>query len=462
LILSLLGGVSTGQIFRGQLVTFTAALAAGSLGSIFALKRDKTFQALAMSTLVLVLWLAGWEAVAAGALGPKVLGWPAEQLATVMSPWLAVVAAAEPTFSTASGAWLRDPVVLNLLVSLAISIVLNAIAILRVRVWNPTRETRSAAALLESTDAAAAPRTAASTHSAGGRARRVWNNPVLWREIRTWAYGKRIIVIHVAYVVMFAMCAVALATLAGERLTADGGSAIPAAARPLAALMVVSLILLNAQAVTSLTNERDSRALDLLMVTDLSPKEIVFGKLGGAFYNAKEMVLLPVALCCYLWVSGQLSFENLVFLLGAWLALALFSAVLGLHAGITYANSRTAIATSIGTLLFLFLGVATCMRIMLAVNSFEGQFSAFIGFIAGGMLGLYVALNWRYQSWALNWVALLAPGATFFVITSYLLGNYGTVFLVTFAMYGYASAAMLVPAVSMFDVALSTAPTQEE
>ena len=74
----------------------------------------------------------------------------------------------------------------------------------------------------------------------------------------------------------------------------------------------VGLILLNALAVTSLTNERDSGALDLLLVTDLSPKEIVFGKLGGAFYNAKEMILLPIALCVYLWFVGQLSTEKLV------------------------------------------------------------------------------------------------------------------------------------------------------
>jgi len=45
---------------------------------------------------------------------------------------------------------------------------------------------------------------------------------------------------------------------------------------------------------------------------------------------------------------------------------------------------RTAIAMSIGTLLFLFLGVATCMRIMLAFNnSFENQLTTFMGCIAG-------------------------------------------------------------------------------
>ena len=56
-IISLLGGVSAGQILRVQAVTLASALAAGSLGSTIALWREKTFQALAMTALVLVLWL---------------------------------------------------------------------------------------------------------------------------------------------------------------------------------------------------------------------------------------------------------------------------------------------------------------------------------------------------------------------------------------------------------------------
>ena len=134
----------------------------------------------------------------------------------------------------------------------------------------------------------------------------VWDNPILWREIRTWAYGKRILVIRLAYWAVFLVCAAALVTTAaqfGPRRCPS--TRIPAIAKPLTALLVVSLILLNALAVTSLTSERDSRALDLLLVTDLSPKEIVFGKLGGAFYNAKEMILLPSACACIFGLSAS-------------------------------------------------------------------------------------------------------------------------------------------------------------
>lgn len=467
MIVALLGGVSTGQILRVQAVTLASALAAGSLGSIVALWREKTFQALAMTVLVLVLWLVGWEIVAAGGAGEAWWDTPTETWAIAMSPWQAVQSAARPNFAGAvSSQQLADPVYLFLIVAIVISFLLNAVAIGMVRVWNPTREARPKTNeppgdLAPLGDAAEA-RPAVLVHGAGGNVRPVWDNPVLWREVRTWAYGKKILIIKLAYWAVFAACTAAvLASDTGA--DANTGSAIPTAAKPIVTLLVVGLMLLNALAVTSLTNERDSRALDLLLVTDLSPKEIVFGKLGGAFYNAKEMILLPIALCAYLWVVGALTTENLIFLVGGLAVMNAFAAMLGLHAGMTYANSRTAIATSMGTLLFLFLGIATCMRIMLAFSqSFDYQFTTFLGFIAGGGIAMYAALGWRNPSNALAWASGLTPLLTFVVITSFLLGNFGAVFLLTVVTYGFATWAMLVPAIYVFDVATGRTTAPEE
>ncbi len=74
LLTALLGGVSYGQIARVFAVTLATALVCGSLGSTLALWREKTFQALAMTVLVLVLWLAVGEVIAAGVLGESSLG----------------------------------------------------------------------------------------------------------------------------------------------------------------------------------------------------------------------------------------------------------------------------------------------------------------------------------------------------------------------------------------------------
>ena len=95
--------------------------------------------------------------------------------------------------------------------------------------------------------------------------------------------------------------------------------------------------------------------MDLLLVTDLTAKEIVYGKLGGVFYNSKEMVALPMLLCVGLWLGGALSLENLAYLVGGLAVLYLFVAVLGVHAGMNYANSGVAVATSLGTVLFLLV-----------------------------------------------------------------------------------------------------------
>lgn len=467
-ILSLLGGVSARQIFEVQAVTLASALAAGSLGSTVALWREKTFQALAVTLLVLVLWLVGWEIVGQGGAGRAWFGISTETWAMAMSPWQAVLAAARPRFvDAASGGVLGDPVVSFLLTALGISALLNAVAIAMVRVWNPTREVQLKTEADEETAAATTADTTEQRvvriHGAGGKVRPVWDNPILWREIRTWAFGKKILLIRVAYLLVFVACAAAVIASIRAPAFAAAAQAIPVAAKPLVVLLVVGLLLLNALAVTSITNERDSRALDLLLVTDLTPKEIVLGKLGGAFYNAKEMIVLPIALCIYLLLEQRLTTENFTFLTGGLAVLSLFAATLGLHAGITYANSRTAIATSIGTLLFLFLGIATCMRIMLAfTESFNTQFGAFLGAIVGGSLAMYVALGWRNPSSALGWASGTTPFLTFFIITSFLLGNYGTVFLLTVCTYGFATAAMLVPAIYVFDVATGRTTTQEE
>jgi ABC-type transport system involved in multi-copper enzyme maturation permease subunit len=469
MIVALLGGVSTGQILRVEAVTLVSALAAGSLGSTIALWREKTFQSLAMTLLVIVLWLIGWEIVAAGAGEKSWFGAPAATWAAALSPWQAIQEAARPRFTNQTASALLDPVNLFLLAFTGVSLVLNVLAIAMIRVWNPSREVRPGRKLdadyeTSEQQAAGAGRAAVRVHSAGGKVRPVWDNPVLWREIRTWAFGKRILIIRLAYWAVFAACAVILFSgAAADAVQESAEVGLHPATRPFAVLLVVGLILLNALAVTSLTNERDSRALDVLLVTDLSPKEIVFGKLGGAFYNAKEMILFPVALSVYLWFAGMLSAENFWFLLGGLAVLNAFAAMLGVHSGISYANSRTAIATSIGTLLFLFLGVATCMRIMLAFTTdFDAQLAAFLGFIAGGSVAMYVALNWRTRSNAITVAASLAPLATFIAITSFLLRNHGVVFLVTTFTYGFATIAMLMPAIHVFDVATGGAAAHEE
>jgi len=468
--ITLLGGVSYLQVFRVVAVTFAAAAVAGSLGSTIALWRERTFQSLALTALLLVLWLLGGEVIAAGVLGQQLAGLSADHWAVALSPLHAIFAAIRPldhfTQLDVAQPWWLTPVNLFLIFATAATVLLNFWAIVRVRVWNPMQETQPRLQTpqfneltnneLATTSAAATSAAATSANGTTVPSRRVWDNPILWREICTWAYGKKIIVVRLAYLLIFAICTVALLSVLGDADGANSRSAagVSAAAKPLVPLMVLGLILVNALAVTSLTNERDLRALDLLLVTDLSPKEIIFGKLGGIFYNSKEMILLPMGLCVLLWYQDAMTTENLVFLILASLVMNAFVAMLGVHVGMTYAESRTAVGVSLSTVLFLLLGIAVCMRMMVAFQgSFNNQLQAFFAFMVGGGAGLFLALGRRNPSAAIALASGLTPFVTFAVITNFLEARYGAAFLLITATYGFATTALLVPAIAEFDVA---------
>src|SRR5205085_4999026 len=138
MMLTLFGGVSAAQVGRVFAVTLATVLAAGSLGSTVALARDKTFQSLAMTALILMIWIGAWEAAASLAGGERIGGVSLESMATAASPIRAILVAAHPIRDTqplfaAADAWF-------VVVALVISVLLNGLGIWKLRVWNPGRE----------------------------------------------------------------------------------------------------------------------------------------------------------------------------------------------------------------------------------------------------------------------------------------------------------------------------------
>jgi len=484
-ISALFGGVDFGQIGAVAVVTSAAIVAAGSLGSTVALWREKSFQTLAVTSLAIVVWTGVWDGVArvpAAVLPPTSL--PAantpQAWAAAMSPWHAVIAVARPFDDTrfyVGGAAL-PPWAASTLCSLSAALLLNAVAIWKVRTWNPSREILAPGATRgEPAHAASAPawslavrsastETATATNGAqsiavAGRglrpSRQVWDNPILWRETMTWAYGRRVLIVRLTFAAVFAALAWALIGMVASRPSAVELAAI------VAPVAMLGAFLINMQAVTAVTSERDVRAIDLLLVTDLTAKEFVFGKLGGILYNTKEMVLLPAVMSGLLWWFGLASGETAAYLVVGWLVVAAFAAVLGLHIGMNYANSRHAAAVSLATVFFLVVGVAVSMRIMVAFSgSFQAQLQPFLATIVGGGVGLYVALGCRNPSPAITLASFVLPLATFYALTSFLLGATLATLLAVVGAYTFTTAALLMPAVFEFDVATGRTTSGEE
>lgn len=509
MLVVLFGGTSFAQVLWAFAVTAMACVVAASIGTLVGFWREKTFQSLALTLLAVVFWLGLGEL--AGTMGWRIAGQDTGTVANALSPVRAIFATCQPDVQQR----LSTAVYPFLLTHFAMAVFLCGLATVMVRRWNPSRDIRPGqqedafqanATRLRGVDSAVAsggrPVAAESAGGSAGRPdpglavtlagvladplvdvpvvereegpvgggdlrhRAVWENPVLWREMCTWAYGRKILFIRLAWWTLAAALGAVLwwqvSSGAATRATSSAAVTVPAVARPLAPLMIVSLVILNALAVTSITSERDGKALDLLRMTDLSPREFLLGKLLGVLYVAADVILVPVLLCLYLWFSSAVTGENLVFLLLGLLILDLFVAVLGIHCGMVYESSRNSIGVSLGTVFFLFLGMVTVMLMMVSfTGNVEAQLTPFLAAIIGGALGLYAALGWNSPSSALALATGILPLSMFYCITSLLLRNYGGVMVVLAFAYGFTVVALAVPKLSEFQFADSGKPRMD-
>lgn len=435
-LIYMLGGISASQIGWSIGLTAATAFAAGSWGSLVAFWREKTFQTLAISVLGIVLFIGTVEAVV-GILGSDspVGSWlgfadPFRGMQFILNPLAA------RSVTAISG--------LNyVLAMLALAALTNGIAVMRLRIWNPSRTMNDP--LKEADENAAAVR---------ARTRNIWSNPIIWREICTRAYGRKVFFIKLAYLVVF-LFAAAYVRHARETEAELVLGMISPPGFAFVMVSLVSLLLVNAQAVTALTSERDAKTLELLLVTDISAKEFIFGKIGGVLYNTREIILLPLLGLLWFAITGLLTWEHFIYVALGFLMLVMFAAMLGLHGGLSFDNSRSAIANSLGTMFFLFLGVFICMMLIVEARaSFLLQLPSFLVFILGGSMGLWASLTHKNPSPALTFSAFILPFLTFYSITGFLLGDSLGIWLVMSFAYGFTTVAMLIPAVSEFDVAL--------
>ena len=461
--LRLLGGVTWSQVFWTEALIGAASLAAGSWGCLVAFWREKTFQTLAISVLGVVLAVAFVEGATilldpSSAVGQRI-AWasPYRQLGHVLNPLAA----------TTSGA-IAVSALPSVIILLATALGLSLYTVAQLRVWNPSQSLRQSA--METEDSAAgsdtgldmAEATTAATAAVRStkvtRHRHVWNNPVVWKEVVTKGYGRRMLWIKLAYVLLAAL--IGYGVISSGATAADAlvlGMVSPAAAAFLG-ISLISLLLINAQAVTSITTERDWKTLEILLATDLTAREFMTGKILGSLWNAREMVVLPMLLVLWMAirrVNPALTAENCFYLIVTYFVLSLFAIMLGLHGGLTYENSRSAIANSLGTMFFLFIGIFIFMLLLVeARSSFAVQMQSFIVFIGVGSIGLYSSLTHKNPSGALTMAATLLPFLTFYAITEFLMqGSLGVCLAICFA-YGFATIAMLIPSISDFDVAL--------
>jgi hypothetical protein len=159
---------------------------------------------------------------------------------------------------------------------------------------------------------------------------------------------------------------------------------------------------------------------------------------------------------------GPRNGEAFVFVTLTLLVLLFFVMVLGIHVALRNMISRVAIINTLGTVFFLTMGTAVTIGLILINGRFEYQWTSFLFFLGAGIGGLWWVLNGNKPSTALSLASWFCPPAVFYCVMNLLIAKPGfeesadplIPAMVLIAAFGFTIAAMLIPLISEFDVAL--------
>ena len=149
----------------------------------------------------------------------------------------------------------------------------------------------------------------------------------------------------------------------------------------IAALMELFLVILIAPALaaSSLSGERDQRSLGLLLMTQLTPADIIIGKLMSVMSTLMLLVATALPIFATVYIYGGITFfDILMYLLTAFVC-ALLSTSIGILVSVSIYITTAATLVS-------YAGTALCILAALLLVQFRGRFGL------GGLQAYVIAL----------------------------------------------------------------------
>lgn len=212
-------------------------------------------------------------------------------------------------------------------------------------------------------------------------ARNVWHNPVAWREACTRAAGGRFLRWGIVLGGFVASIIVFVYYMRGGLKPAQ----VPEWLAGLTMIQFALAIIIAANtAATSITKEKESKTMELMMTTPLTSSYILWGKLRGLVSFVLPLLIGPVVVLLLFAIVDLIrgvpravvpieTAAEVGLLLVIYTAIA---CVIGLKFSLSSRTNMTAVMTSIGAIL-LAGGLVTLIGFAL-VNASGGEFAAFL------------------------------------------------------------------------------------
>ena len=212
--------------------------------------------------------------------------------------------------------------------------------------------------------------------------RHVWANPVAWREAKTRAGGGAVLRWTLILTGIVGLCALLIMHLSGELPAQDVRGWL---ARLIVVQFGIAVIIATNTAATSMTKERESKTMDMLLTTPLTSRYILFGKLRGLVSFASPLIMAPVAFLLLFGLIGlgwdkeppAVWIETGVLLAALMIIYTACACVVGLRISLVSRKNVTAVMYSVGLIIGLF-GAASMLGFAIVSSSGGKEFGAFL------------------------------------------------------------------------------------
>ncbi|MCH8966185.1 MAG: ABC transporter permease subunit [Planctomycetes bacterium] len=383
------GGVTQTQVFQsfalsgstavltGTLAIFIAMIGVGTRRTIFSFYLAIALYLLAL--YVLGLWNRTWVEVSPANIAGTKMSWLAP-----LHPFLALDVAFNrvhaPAYNQLTGyssisRWaLSQPSSAYVVWTSMLAVLLTVVSVVFVR-----RGAKTGEATLINTLLSRLPGTRLGAVTRPPR--HVWANPVAWREAKArvsegWLLRWAVIVGGLVGATMV------LTRYVGGSLGTDRVRVWLSAL--IMIQLAVALIIATNTAATSMTKEKESKTMDILLTTPLTSKYILWGKLRGLVSLAMPLILGPVVALLVFGVYGLARGDNppavqleTALELGALMVVyTAIVCVISLRISLFSRKNVTAVLYSVGVMILLF-GIASLLGFTF-VRASGGEFGAFL------------------------------------------------------------------------------------
>lgn len=382
------GGVTSPQIVQSFALSASTAILTGALAIFIAMIGVGTRRTIFSFYLMIALYLLAvylfgrWDRTWVAASAPNLDGVRMSWL-TPLHPFLALEVAlnlinapsyaALPEYNSLARYALSHPSAVYVTWTLALSLMLIVISMVFVRRGIKTGEPTFISVFLDRFR----------RRTTGERTRpprNVWHNPVAWREACTRAAGGRFLRWAIVAGGLTASIIILVYYLRGDLKASE----VPQWLAGVTMIQFALAIIIAANtAATSITKEKESKTMELLMTTPLTSSYILWGKLRGLVSFVLPLLISPVVSLLLFAVVDALRDTSrpaipVEVAAEVGLLLVIYTAaacVIGLRFSLTSRTNMSAVMTSIGVIL-LGGGLITLIGFAL-VNASGGEFAAF-------------------------------------------------------------------------------------